>query len=146
MNSVHEQCPNSDLKQCTASKLGRVHSAHTQNSVASAQHVVVRATARITSLSRAQSLSRARAGRDTPRQSASVAIKTPNATKQPKLCHDTKFCIATPLWLNHVATHLPLNHVATQKMCRDTNFWSQPPKRPTHFPTSKPCCDTTFSK
>ena len=31
MNSVHEQCPNSDLKQCTVTKLGWVHSAHTQN-------------------------------------------------------------------------------------------------------------------
>ena len=31
MNSVHEQCPNSDPKQCTVTKLGWVHSAHTQN-------------------------------------------------------------------------------------------------------------------
>ena len=31
MNSVHEQCPNNDPKQCTISKLGWVHSAHTQN-------------------------------------------------------------------------------------------------------------------
>ena len=31
VNSVHEQCPNSDLKQCTVTKLGWVHSAHTQN-------------------------------------------------------------------------------------------------------------------
>ena len=31
MNSVHEQCPNSDPKQCTESKMGWVHSAHTQN-------------------------------------------------------------------------------------------------------------------
>ena len=30
MNSVHEQCPNSDPKQCTVTKLGCVHSAHTQ--------------------------------------------------------------------------------------------------------------------
>ena len=29
MNSVHEQYPNSDPKQCTVTKLGRVHSAHT---------------------------------------------------------------------------------------------------------------------
>ena len=31
LNSVHEQCPNSDPKQCTVTKLGWVHSAHTQN-------------------------------------------------------------------------------------------------------------------
>ena len=31
LNSVHEQCPNSDPKQCTITKLGWVHSAHTQN-------------------------------------------------------------------------------------------------------------------
>ena len=31
MNSVHEQCPNSDPKQCTVTKLGWVHNAHTQN-------------------------------------------------------------------------------------------------------------------
>ena len=31
MNSVHEQCPNNDPKQCTVSKLGWVHSVHTQN-------------------------------------------------------------------------------------------------------------------
>ena len=31
MNIVHEQCPNSDPKQCTVTKLGWVHSAHTQN-------------------------------------------------------------------------------------------------------------------
>ena len=30
-NSVHEQCSNSDPKQCTVTKLGLVHSAHTQN-------------------------------------------------------------------------------------------------------------------
>ena len=31
LNSVHEQCPNSDPKQCTITKLGWVHSAHTKN-------------------------------------------------------------------------------------------------------------------
>ena len=31
MNSVHEQCPNSDHKQFTLSKVGWVHSAYTQN-------------------------------------------------------------------------------------------------------------------
>ena len=31
LNSVHEQCPNSDPKQCTVTKLGWVHCAHTQN-------------------------------------------------------------------------------------------------------------------
>ena len=31
VNSVHEQCPNSDPKQCTVTKLGWMHSAHTQN-------------------------------------------------------------------------------------------------------------------
>ena len=31
MNSVLEQCPNSDPKQYTVTKLGWVHSAHTQN-------------------------------------------------------------------------------------------------------------------
>ena len=31
LNSVHEQCPNSYPKQCTVTKLGWVHSAHTQN-------------------------------------------------------------------------------------------------------------------
>ena len=31
LNSVYEQCPNSDPKQCTVTKLGWVHYAHTQN-------------------------------------------------------------------------------------------------------------------
>ena len=31
MNSVLEQCPNSDPEQCTVTKLGLVHSVHTQN-------------------------------------------------------------------------------------------------------------------
>ena len=31
MNSALEQCPNSDPKQCTVTKLGWVHCAHTQN-------------------------------------------------------------------------------------------------------------------
>ena len=31
LNSIHERCPNNDPKQCTVTKLGWVHSAHTQS-------------------------------------------------------------------------------------------------------------------
>ena len=95
--------PNSDCKQCTESKLGWVHCAHTQNpSRAHTARVVPRSWALLRAQQAgcahvAHSQCRSRACwactcRDTPRQPASRSrphfdVATP---RQPESCHDIK--------------------------------------------------------
>ena len=119
LNSVHEHCPNSDLKQYTVTKLGWVHSAHTQNPGRAHSANVLGAAARTSGLShacRTRSQRRSRACwactcRDTPRKPAlgQVATSFQVATSW-KLapCRDIKL----------VSRHQI--SVATSNWCRDT--------------------------
>ena len=76
MNSVHEQCSNSDPKQCTVTKLGWVHSAHTQNP--SRAHTAL-AVPMSWALLRAQQACRARSQRRSRAQRAQVARIAPRS-------------------------------------------------------------------
>ena len=131
MNSVHEQCPNSDLKQCTVTKLGLVHNAHTQNlGRAHTERAVPMSwallrTASLSRACRAHSQHRSRAcwactGHDTPRQPAPGQVATSWTTK---LGHDINpmsrppFC---PTKTTHVATLLEAT------LCRDIKLMSRP--------------------
>ena len=100
LNSVHEQYPNSDPKQCTVTKLGWVHSAHTQNP---GRAHTAHAVPMLWALLRAQQSCRTRSQRrshicwactchDTPRQPAprSRPHFDVATSRQPKSCRDIK--------------------------------------------------------
>ena len=141
MNSVLEQCPNSDPKQYIVTKLGWVHSAHTQNS--GCAHTAL-AVPMSWALLRAQQACRARSQR---RSCACWACTCPDTPKQPaprsgrdivpgrdlleaSLMSRHQIGVATPLRTIQVATSeqsldtkpppCSLNHVATSNRCRDT--------------------------
>ena len=95
MNSVHEQCPNNDPKQCTVTKLGWVHSAHTQNPGRARSAHVVGAAARTASAVRAH------AGR------ALVATRLGSLSPGRDLTSMSR----------HQGSQ---NHAATSNRCRDT--------------------------
>ena len=110
LNSVHEQCPNSDPKQCTVTKLGWVHYAHTQNPGRAHSAHVVGAAARTASRSRT---CRACTCRNTPRQPAPRSRPHFDVTtsRQPESCRNIKSM------LRHRGSQ---KHVATSNRCHDT--------------------------
>ena len=76
MNSALEQCPNSDPKQCTVTKLGWVQSAHTQNP---GRMHTERAVPMSWALLRAQQACRTRSQRRSRVQRAQVACIAPRS-------------------------------------------------------------------
>ena len=130
LNSVHEQCPNSDPKQCTVTKPGWVHSAHTQNPGRAHTACVVPmswALLRAQQACRARSQRRSRACwvctcRDTPRQPApqdSTSLR----------CRDIK--AARIMSRHHIGVVTPPRplHVATSNRCRDIVSPAQSPSQ-----------------
>ena len=112
MNSVHEQCPNNDPKQCTVKKLGRVHSAHTQKpGRVHAARVVPRSWA----LLRAQPIGREHVTR-------SVCAGHGHSAQVVGLCRDL----------------LPL---PSPRPGRDIISRSRPPRQLSQVTTSIPCRD-----
>ena len=87
MNSVHKHCP----KQCTVTKLGCVHSAHTQKQ---GRVHTARAAPRSWALLRAQPTSRAQASAGSahrvPMLRACWACTGRNTPKKPAPCRDLK--------------------------------------------------------
>ena len=142
MNSAHETVsmnsnPNSDCKQFTESKLGWVHSAHTQNPgrahyTRSAQ--VVGAAARTTNRSWVHARLVARAA--VPAALAPVATQSPGCDTQFKQARlRPKIDVVTSLCSSH--RNVP---IVTQNIGRDT----KPPQgSKNHVVTSNRCRDTT---
>ena len=110
MNSVHEQCPNSDPKQCTVTKLGCVHSAHTQKpGRAHTARVVPRSwallRARQASRTRMHAWSRAQLRLvRLPPSRPKAQVMTPNHHKAAKTMSRHQIGVATPLKPIQVAT------------------------------------------
>ena len=135
MNSLHEQCPNSDPKQCPVTKLGRVHSAHTQNpGRAHTAPAVLRLSAQPTGcahVTRTVSASRALAGR------ALVATRPGSLLQVATSKRGRNFVsLAKP----QARSRLPFR-VATSwktKPGRDANPMSRPPFRPSKLIRSRP--------
>ena len=154
--------PTSDCKQCTESKLGWVHSAHTQSP--GRAHTAC-AVPRSWALLRAQRPCRAhskrmpRAQREQAARSACAgrahsshvvgpccdlpALPSPTVQVGTSLrCRDIK--AARIMSRHHIGVATPSllpasSQVAT--LCRDINFMSRPPRRPTFVSTSLPCRD-----
>ena len=122
LNSVHEQCPNSDPEQYTVTKLGWVHNAHTQNP---GRAHTARAVPMSWALLRAQQACRVRSQgrslscwactyRDMPRQHA------------PRLGRDIvpgrDLLEASPMSRHQIGVATPLRtiQVATSRRGRDT--------------------------
>ena len=103
LNSIHEQCPSSDPKQCTVTKLGWVHSAHTQNPGRARSAHVVGTAARTASLSRA---CRARSQRRSRMSRALVPTRPGSLPPGRDLTSMSR----------HQGSQ---NHVATSNRCRD---------------------------
>ena len=102
LNSVHEQCPNSDPKQCTVTKLGWVHSTHTQNP---GRAHTARAVPMSWALLRAQQACHAHVAR-----MLSVHLSQYNPGSLPPGRNLTSMS-------RHQGSQ---NHVATSNRCRDT--------------------------
>ena len=119
MNSFHEQCPNSDCKQCTESELGWVYSAHTQSP---GRAHTARAVPMSWALLRSQQAGRAHVARTASAgraQRAQVARIAPRSWVQVA----TSFRCPVQARSRHrfqVATSWKLTHVATSNWCRDT--------------------------
>ena len=129
LNSVHEQCPNSDPKQCTVKKLGWVHSAHTQNP--GRAH-----TARAVPMSWAYW---ACTCCDTPRQPAprSRPHFDVATSRKPKSCRDIK---SMSRHHSERSRSRPQNGVATPNLLSPIH-----PSRDVHF-LSRPQADQTRSR
>ena len=115
LNSVHEQCPNSDPKQYTVTKLGWVHSVHTQNL---GRAHTVRAVPMSWALLHAQQAGRAHVARAASAGHAhagrALVATRPGSLPQARSRHH--FQVATS-W--------------TTKLGRDINPMSRPPFCPT---------------
>ena len=145
LNSVHEQCPNSDPKQYTVTKLGWVHSAHTQNP---GRAHTARAVPMSWALLRAQPaqvapmlgvhLSRhaqaacPRPGRDivpgrdlleaslmSRHHSGQSRPRPPGGVAAPLLCPHRCPCSDLAMMSRHQACSATATHVATSNSCRD---------------------------
>ena len=117
LNNVHEQCPNSDPKQCTAIKLGWVHSAHTQNP---GRAHTARAVPTSWALLRAQQACHAHVARMLGVHLSRHAQATCPQVSTSLRCRDIK---AAKIMSRHqidVATPLRTLQVATSKRGRDT--------------------------
>ena len=143
LNSVHEQCPNSDPKQCTFKKLGWVHSGHTQNpGRAHTAHAVPMSWA----LLRAQQAGRAHVACTASAGRAHVAC-----TASAGRAHAGRALVATRPGnlppgrdLTSMSRHQgSQNHVATSNRCRDTtqNTPGRDLKTGSRHQTS--CCQST---
>ena len=106
MNSVLEQCPNSDPKQCTVTKLGWVHDAHTQNP---GRAHTTRAVSMSWALLRAQQACRARAASAGHAHAGRALVATRPGSLPPG--RDL-----TSMSRHQGSQH----HVATSDRCRDT--------------------------
>ena len=121
--------PNSDCKQCTESKLGWVHSAHTQNpGCAHTAHAVPRSWAllRAQQAGRARMLAWSRAQLRLLRLPSSrpkAQVVTPNHHKATRIMSRHQIDVATPL--------RPLQ-VATSKRGHDTVSPAQPQAKSQH--------------
>ena len=146
MNSFHEQCPNSDCKQCTESKLGWVYSAHTQSpGRAHTECAVPRSWALLC----AQLTGRAHVARtaSTCRACLSALVAT-RLGRLPQVatslrCRDIK---ATRIMSRHqigVATPFLL---PSPKPGRDTRTRSRPSWRLPYVATSISCRDFVFQQ
>ena len=136
LNGVHEQCPNTDPKQCTVTKLGWVHSAHNQNQ---GRAHIAGAVPRSWALLRVWLTGRAH-GRLVARTASAGRALAKRALVAKRLgslphvatslrCRDIK---ATKIMSRHqigVATPLRPLQVATSKRGRDTVSPAQPQAR-----------------
>ena len=163
MNSVHEHCPNSDPKQCTVTKLGCVHSAHTQKPGRARSAQVVGAAARTANAGRAlagrvlvatllgslpqvatqnpgrdiKSMSRPTSSlpTETPLSRPKTLVATSNHDKAARIMSRHQIGVATPL--------RPLQ-VATLKRGRDIVSLAQPQARSQHQTRSRPSWRLTY--
>ena len=132
LNSVHEQCPNRDPKQCTFTKLGWVHSGHTQNP---GRAHTARAVPMSWALLRAQQAGRAHVActASTGRAHAGRALVVTRPGNLPPSRDLTSMS-------RHQGNQ---NHVATSNRCRDTtqNTPRRDLKTGSRHQTS--CCQST---
>ena len=147
MNSVHEQCLNSDPKQCTVTKLGYVHSA---------SHPKTRSCVQCQGRERCCAHSKQvvtpyfhRPGRDLksmPRSASSLPTETP--LSRPKtLVATSNHNKAARIMSRHqidVATPLRPLMVVTSKRGRNTVSLAQPQARSQHQPRSRPFWRLTY--
>ena len=146
--------PNSNCKQCTESKLGWVHSAHTQSP---GRKHTARAVPRLWALLFAQRPCRAHSQRRPRAQRVQVALIAPRswahvATSLPYPVNCQGRDVTTmsrppgghPMSRHHIGVATPsllLSIKPGRALCRDINFMSRPPGRPTNVATSSSCRD-----
>ena len=147
LNSIHEQRPNSDPKQCTITKLGWVHSAHTQNPGRAQCPCRGRCCAHNKLVARMSRTQLAQVSRSTctgRAHSAQVVGAAARTTSWSRACraHSQRRSRAqraqvariVPRSWAHVATSFPCpapGQVATSLPGRDVNPMSRPPFCPT---------------
>ena len=143
MNSVHEQCPNNDPEQCIVTKLGWVHSVHTQNP---GRAHTARAVPMSWALLRAQQACRAHVAHvaSAGRAHAGRALVATRPGSLP-LGRDLTSMSRHQGSQHHVATSNQCRDTIQTTPCRDINRCHDIVSLPTPLPMSRPRNDVATS-